>query len=277
MTKKIAVIGCSFSAFWQGDDTCQGPNKDVKTWSNLLSENFDVQIDSYAQNGNSCGYVFYCLNHILNKDKKYDLIIGNVPPLNRDWYFSWNDYNDEDDYNKLYEYDSWFTQVELSDNVTQFFSDVPVTTHSHDNVSYVQYSGKPLEEYKHDYLKNFTNHISNNFLVNQRKNLQMVQLMREFYTKQLPLIFWHHVDNMFMVDTKKTKIKTDAQKMNNSVQHNISHTDLSVIEYFRNLVGKNIVKQKYLIDPSHFTNYGHEQLLEKYILRDNKISKILIP
>jgi len=36
MTKKIAVVGCSFSAFWQGDQTSVGDNHNVKTWSHHL-------------------------------------------------------------------------------------------------------------------------------------------------------------------------------------------------------------------------------------------------
>ena len=266
-TKKIAVLGCSFSAFWQGDDTVQGPNYNIKTWSHLLSENFDVQVDTYAQNGSSSGFFVYCLNYILNSNNNYDLIIGNMPPLNRDWYFSWNKRNDTSDYDKLLDIDSWFEKKQLSERVFEVTSDTPTTTHSHDDICYVTYN-KSLSQNEYNYVSNYTDHIKNNFLVNQRKNLQNVQIIKNLYSKQLPLVFWHHIDNAFITETNS--------KLSKIAQHNLNHTDLSAKAYFRKEIGDADFYKNYTVDSSHFSTYGHEQLLEKYILADSGINSILM-
>ena len=262
MTKNIAVIGCSFSAFWQGDETRVGPNYDVVTWSNLLSQNFDVTIDTYAENGASVGYVMYCLNYMLHNDKNYDLIIGNMPPLNRDWYFSYNPYSDVEMWQKTQDVDSWFTKNQIKDNVTRFFSDIPITTHSHNDVCYVMSANSSLSHEEMSYVSNHTNHIENNFFANQIKNLQTIDIIKQYYAKKLPLVFWYHVENIF---------SENDSKLYELAKHLLDHTELPAKSYFK----KSRRWKDIVVDASHFSNYGHEQLLEKYILADKNISKIL--
>ena len=266
MTKNIAVIGCSFSAFWQGDDTCNGPNYDVVTWSNLLSQNFDVKIDTFAHNGASSGYLMYCLNYILHSNKKYDLILGNIPPLNRDWYFSYNPYNDVEVFHRLQDIDSWFIKKQITDNVTEYFSDTPVTTHSHENNAYVMSANDTFcSNEEKEYVANLTSHIKNNFFINQRKNLQTIEIIKQYYSVKLPLVFWYHVENMFTEDNSVWKTLA---------RHTLDHTELPAKEFFKKKYHRHW--KDIVVDAAHFSSYGHEQLLEKYILKDKKISEILI-
>ena len=43
-----------------------------------LVDNYDVTIDSFAQDGTGPGYLNYCLNYIYNTGLEYDSIIGNM-------------------------------------------------------------------------------------------------------------------------------------------------------------------------------------------------------
>jgi len=268
MTKKIAVVGCSFSAFWQGDQVQPGANYDVKTWSHHLLENFDVTIDSYAQNGTSPGYFNFCLNWINNNpDCEYDLILGAMPPLNRDWYFGFNEGNEETLYKGLLNTSSWFQSEEILERVKVFDINNKIITHSHNDLSYIQgqKTAKVAKE-SHEYLKKFTEHTKNNFVINQKKNLQYVQIAREYYSKILPFTFWYHLPNHF----------TDPEPM--YVDHKVDYAHISrhsimhkknVFEFFKNW------HKKFLIDDTHFNTHGHEQILGKYILTDNKINSII--
>jgi hypothetical protein len=279
MTKKVAVVGCSFSAFWQGDESKSGLNYDVKTWSHQLVENYDVTIDSFAMNGASAGHVNYCLSYILNNPElEYDLVIGNMPPLNRDWYFAWNKADELTDFNNLGDLSRWFSSYEEQERV-RIYEVEPVTVcHSHDKITGLQGSKiKGLTHYEHEYVKNQHEHIANNYMVNHRKNLHYVQMAREYYTQVLPFTFWYHASNAFT--DKYINFELATVDFRYLARHSIVHED-HVKAFFRNMFPlseeKAEFESRYLVDSSHFSTYGHEQLLEKYILTDNKINSILI-
>tara|TARA_R100000027_G_scaffold66050_1_gene61292 strand:+ start:1335 stop:2147 length:813 start_codon:yes stop_codon:yes gene_type:complete len=269
MTKKIAVVGCSFSAFWQGDQQQKGANYNVKTWSHHLVENFDVTIDSFAQNGTSPGYFNFCLNWINNNpDLEYDLIIGAMPPLNRDWYFGFNDADEEKDYKGLLKTSSWFESKEITERVKLYNVSNTMITHSHNNLSYIQgQASEKLHKESNDYLQKFTNHTKNNYLINHKKNLEYVQVAREYYTKILPFQFWYHLPNHFThPEPVYIDNKVDYAYIS---RHSIMH-EKNVFEYFKKY------HKEFLIDDTHFNTLGHQHLLEKYILTDNKIGSIII-
>jgi len=96
--------------------------------------------------------------------------------------------------------------------------------------------------------------------------LQYVQTAREYYAKILPFTFWHHVRSAFTDPEEWVKDgKVDYGKIS---RHNIMHKQCAK-DFFKK------DHKKYLIDIAHFNTRGHEQLLEKYILTDNKINSIL--
>lgn len=264
MTKKIAVVGCSFSAFWQGDATVEtGSNYDVKTWSHHLVDNYDVTIDSFAQDGTGPGYLNYCLNYIYNAGLEYDLIIGNMPPLNRDWYFAYNKIDNVTDYENLTNINKWFEVTQEQERVKVYNISPIIVCHSHDKVINVQGSEVDiLSGHEREYVKQHYLHIKNNYLLNHRKSLHYVQVAREYYGNILPFSFWYHDVNAFM-DMEDT--------FESLIQHSISH-EQPVKQFFE----KEKDYKKYLVDHSHFSTYGHEHLLEKYILTDNKINSIII-
>ena len=278
MTKKVAVVGCSFSAFWQGDESKSGLNYDVTTWSHHLVNNYDVTVDSFAQNGSSPGYVNYCLNYIHNNpDLEYDLVIGNMPPLNRDWYFAYNKVDDTTDYENLGNLNKWFDCTQEQERVRVFDITPVIVCHSHGHISGIQGSGvKDLSEKEHNYINQHYKHIENNYMVNHRKNLHYVQVARDYYSQVLPFTFWYHASNAF---TDKY-INFDMAKVDfrELARHSIVHKDHAK-QFFRELYPHSDQKAefeaKYLVDSSHFSTYGHEQLLEKYILTDNRINSIL--
>jgi len=277
MTKKIAVVGCSFSAFWQGDQTSVGDNHNVKTWSHHLVDNFDVTVDNYAQNGTSVGYVNYCLNYIYNNPNlEYDLIIGNIPPLNRDWYFAFNRVDDVTDHNNLSNYEKWFEHTQEQDRVRIFNISPTIVNHAHNDVVNIQGSDlNKLGHKDHDYVKNHYDHTKNNFMLNHRKNLQNVQIAREFYGKLLPFTFWYHATNLFVDDELSFDSIVNFKKL---ARHTIIHEEHAK-GFFRNnyyFDSKAKFQKEFLVDDSHFSTYGHEQLLEKYILTDNKINSIIV-
>ena len=161
MTKRVAIVGCSFSAFWQGDESKSGLNYDVTTWSHHLVNNYDVTVDSFAQNGTSPGYVNYCLNWIHNNpDLEYDLVIGNMPPLNRDWYFAYNKADDITDFKNLSHLDRWFESKQEQERVTVYDVTPLMVCHSHGKITGLQGAHiKDITHEEHEYVNNHYKHL----------------------------------------------------------------------------------------------------------------------
>jgi len=277
MTKRIAVIGCSFSAYWQGDDVAS-PNMDITTWSNLLRQNFDVIVDTYAQNGSSVGQVAHHMFYFAyNQNTKYDLVLGNIPPLSRDWGFAWNKKDDVNDFDVTMDMSQWYVKQQLDERLFEFTINSNHYVHSHANGVCQTHQPDGMTDDEMSYISDHVDHIENNFIPNCRKNLQWVEIAREYYGKKYPLIFWHHLENMFNDYYNDVNSDVDWVALG---RHNIIH-DLPVKPFFKDLFGgQQKGKQKYTkqftTDGAHFNNFGHEQLLEKYILTDPTISSILL-
>lgn len=275
MTKKIAVIGCSFSAYWQGDDIAT-PNMDVITWSNLLKQNFDVTIDMYAQDGLSCGQVLHHISYFANNPNlEYDLILGNLAPLSRDWGWCFNKKSKAQDFDDTMEIANWYVKKPLDDRIYACDINAKHYVHSHKNGVICSYGNGEMSSLEEEYIKKHMKHSENNYILNSRKNLMLIEIAREYYAKKLPLVFWHHLDNIF-TDKETLKYCNSDVDWLKIARHNIIH-EAGVKSFLENMLGeeKNIGK-KFTTDGSHLNSYGHEQLLEKYILTDPTISSILL-
>lgn len=85
---RIAILGCSFSAY--------DYNRDHKSWVHFLAEDYPhVDIINFARSGHGFDYSRFVLNWMSFVDYKPDLVIMNIPPLNRK--FHWGTHNNNYD------------------------------------------------------------------------------------------------------------------------------------------------------------------------------------
>lgn len=79
--KRISILGCSFSD--------AKFNKNELSWSHYLAQdNPNIDVYNFAESGHGIDYLLFVLNWMVNFNFKSDLILLNIPPMNRRCHFN---------------------------------------------------------------------------------------------------------------------------------------------------------------------------------------------
>jgi hypothetical protein len=262
MNNRIAVIGCSFSDYYQ-DKNLSDP---VKTWSEwMLDDNPDIQIDNYARCAHSLSYILFVLNYIIRyRPNYYHSVMFNLPPLTR----SWAPIGDHEDVVNFQNIDTWFDREEIQENYT-------VVQHNIKSLLLSQTIGI----HKHRSISDIPAHFENLIGMTQEKNregmriinLLHLDVIKNYYSKVIPnLIYWSHIS---VVGNKKKEQELREDYPN--ITGNLSNTDKASLDFLLGKYGERYMAEWLLTDSSHLSSLGNRKLYEEYLLPNENFRKIL--
>lgn len=259
MTKRIAVVGCSFTDYYQ-DKNMADP---VKTWSEwMLDDNPGIQIDNYARSAHSLVYVEFVLRFIIKyRPDYYHAVMFNIPPLARTWAPVC-----QNDNIRLLKQDSWFDIHEVTENYNACVPNISslMIAKTSNAQGFPERPVRLLSEIDKNYGSQRDNVIIPNILV-----LDMIQ---DYYSQKIPnLIYWSHEQSIGERTLEETVLKDSYPNL----KGNLSDTDKCVLDFLIDKYGEYRVARDFLTDSAHLSSLGNKVMYEEFLLPNKNVQQIL--
>ena len=259
MTKRIALVGCSFTDYYQDKNL----NDPVKTWSEwMLDDNPDVQIDNYAASAHNLSYIEFVLRYIIKyKSDCYHSVMFNLPP----WPRTWAPIRQSDKIN-FGNVKSWFTAEIISDNYQVIRCNISSFLISKEACAY------GLRKTPHRFLQSLTNMIGDHRDSQIIPNLITLDIIDQYYAQKIPnLIYWAHE---YALGDSKTE-EEYIQPHYSNYKGNLSDTNKGVLEFLVDKYGEQHVAEHFLTDSAHLSSLGNKTMYEEFLLPNKNVQAVL--
>lgn len=260
MTKRIAVIGCSFTDYYQDR---RNPEDPVKTWSEwMLDDNPDIQIDNYACSAHSLKYVEFVLQYIIKyRSDYYHAVMFNIPPLARTWAPVCQKNNIQ-----LVEEDSWFDVEQISEKYNVYIPEISSLTIM--RVSNAHGFARRPVKLLNEIDKNYSGERSNVTI----PNILVLDIIQDYYSQKIPnLIYWSHEQSVGDRNLEETVLKDSYPNL----KGNLSDTDKCVLDFLIDKYGEYRVARDFLTDSAHLSSLGNKVMYEEFLLPNKNVQQIL--
>jgi hypothetical protein len=261
MTRRIAVIGCSFSDYYQDKNTAQP----VTTWSEWMArDNPSVSIDNYACSGHGLSYVEFVLRYIIkHRSGYYDAVMFNIPPLSRSWMpIGVSDLITQDP-------DTWFS----STSITPAYNVMTLVTRrlfaAGSNLmahGFADTSALHLDTVAKTIVHDSTGAMASNLLI--------LDTIANYYEKAIPnLIYWSHQWHLL---NNRSQEQTDILPCYPNFKGNLSSTPRKhVLEFLFDKYGEYYAAEHFITDSAHLSSDGNRVLYCEFLLSNTNVRSVL--
>lgn len=258
--KRIAVIGCSFSDYYQ-DKNLPEP---VKTWSEWMADdNPDVHVDNYACSGHSLAYVEFVLKYIRKYRNDYHAVMFNIPPLPRSWMPTAKTPGVS-----LSEHETWFTPVDVANNYTAMTCNISRINLVSETALASGYEPMPRQE-----LKGLAKIIGKESDGMKIPNALILDSIDKYYAKEIPnLIYWSHE---WMLRSKPELELTELAPFFHNHKGNLSDTNKHVIEFLIDKYGEQYTAEFLMTDSAHLSSLGNQLMYTEFLLPNQNVMSVL--
>jgi hypothetical protein len=239
---KLAILGCSFSD--------ANYHRDNKSWSHYLAaDNPHLDVVNFALSAHGFDYNLFVLNWMVYTNYSPDLIIMNIPPLNRK--FEWD--NRTGDFSSVADVQQLYQTHAVQDNLYAVVPVVPRIIYSPNGVNYFDNTGTTTQEFTRLQQENIVSlhrYVMNDKLV-AVNYISSIKLLSEYEKLLGCKIYYYTFEeykqyNQFFVTTNFNKKELPAD----FIPHNYNDT---------------------LLPDGHFNSLGNELFYNIFIKDDLNI------
>ena len=258
--KKIAVIGCSFSDYYQDKNTTDP----VVSWSEwMVQDNPHIHVDNYACSGHSLAYVEFVLRYISKFRTDYHAVMFNIPPLTRSWMPT-----AKVDGVALQDHETWFTPVKITDNYNTITCNLSRINLVSETVLAEGYDPIPRQE-----LKSIAKIIGKYSDGMKIANALILETIDNYYSKKIPnLIYWSHE---WLMRSKPELELTELAPYFENYKGNLSDTTKHVMEFLIDKYGEQYTVEYLMTDSAHLSSLGNQKMYSEFLLPNQNVADVL--